>query len=220
MRTKLFGAFVSALAITAFAVLPSMASAANVTLKEGNLTVPAGETLRAHSTNTTFTGRVEPGVPSGDIVACARTSIRSEVRTNPGARITFKPGGVFQNSEGGDQCKVEGPNLPAGRLEARVENVTFRQDILLQKTGTAVSGTTDARFTFRYFDRELAPTPIAACNYEGVVNVTNTLGQDIFHAESTAALEAGSSEGCAPEGDLSGDFRLLRRNGTSEVRTT
>jgi hypothetical protein len=220
MRTKLLGAFIAALAITAFAALPSaaMAQGSNVTLKEGNLTPPAGTTLRAHSTNTTFTGRKEPGVKSGIVVACARTSIRGQIRTNPGARITFRPGGVFQNATGGDQCAVTGP--PVGRLEARVENVTFRKDITLQKTGTAVSGSTEVRFTFRISDRELSPEPIAACNYEGEVKVTSVVGSDSFKAKTTGTkLEVGSVGSCDPEGDLAGDFRLTRRDGTTAVTT-
>jgi hypothetical protein len=218
MRTKLIGAFIAALAIAAFAALPSAASAASVTLKEGNLTVPAGETLRFHSTNTKFTGRAEPGVPSGLVVACARTSIGSQVRINPGARVTFRNGGIFQNETGGDQCKVEFPGAE-GRLELRVENLLFREDINLQKTGTAVSGSTTARFTFRIFDRARSLTPIAACRYESVIHVTSTVGSDVFHAASEATLEPGGGESCDPERDVSGDLRLTRRDGTSAVKT-
>jgi hypothetical protein len=214
MRTKLLGAFIAALAITAFAALPSMASAANVTLKEGSTTVAVGETLRAHSTNAVFKGR-----PSEREIKCARTSLRGQVRTNPGTRITFRSGGRFRNLADGDQCVVEGGGLPGGRLTARVENVTFRSDILLQKTGTHVEGEVEVRFTFRIFDRGRAgETPIAECNYDGVVEVRSTVGSHEFHATGRVPLESGS-ESCDTEGHFRGDFRLSRRDGTSPVKT-
>jgi len=214
MRTKLLGAFISALAITAFAALPASAMAQEVTLKQGNTTVKVGETLRAHSTNTVFTSR-----PNGQEIKCARTSIRGEVRTNPGARITFFNGGVFQNAAGGDQCIVDPSE---GRLTARVENVTFRKDINLRRSGTKIEGRTEARFTFRIWDRAINPTePIAACSYEGKFKVRSTVGSEVFHAESEedATLHEGSSESCDPEGFLRGDFTLSRRDAKTRVIT-
>jgi hypothetical protein len=215
MRTKLFGAFIGALAITAFAALPSMASAQNVTLKEGNLTVPAGETIRATSTDFLFTGR-----PSGLSVACDKTSIRGLVRTNPGVRVTFRSGGVFQNAGGGDRCKVE---PTSGRLRARVENVTFRKDINLTKNAAGVvTGRTEVRFTLRLFHLALEPNgPIASCSYDGTLEVTGEVGKDEIHVQSEedALLETEiSSESCDPEEFLVGDFRLTRRDGTSVVK--
>jgi hypothetical protein len=217
MRTKLFGAFIAALAITAFAALPSAASAENVTLKEGSANLEVGTTVRATSTDTTFTGR-----ESGNVVACATTSIRGQVRKNPGARITFRNGGRFDNAAGGDLCKVEGP--PAGRITARVEDVRFRKDINLRKrVGTThITGRTEARFTFRFFDPTRAgETPIAGCNYHAKIEVRSEVGSSVFHAETEedAILEEGSFGACDKEGALRGNFTLTRRDGTTLVKT-
>jgi hypothetical protein len=214
MRTKLLGAFIAALSIAAFAALASMAMAENVTLKEGANNLEVGATVRATSTDTTFVGR-----PSGLTVACAKTSIRAKVRKNPGARLTFRNEGVFQNAAGGDQCAVGGSG---GRLTARVENLTFRKDINLRKREgtTHITGRTEARFTFRFFD---GLTLVASCSYEGKLNVRSTVGSTVFHAESEedAVLdeERVNSESCDTEGFIRGNFKLTRRDGTTEVKT-
>jgi hypothetical protein len=214
MRTKLIGAFIAALAMAAFAALPSMAMAENVTLKEGPQNLPVETTVRATSTNFTFTGRT-----SGLTFACATTSIRAQVRKNPGARLTFRNGGRFDNAAGGDQCKVE----PTGGRVTYRENVTFRKDINLRKrVGTEhITGRTEARFTFRVFDKAMHPErPIAVCNYEGPLEFSNTVGSDVFHVESEedALLEESVGE-CDEEAFFQGDFRLTRRDGTSPVKT-
>jgi hypothetical protein len=214
MRTKLFGAFIAALSIAAFAALPSMAMAESVILKEGSENVEVGETLRATSTNTTFTGRT-----SGRAVECAKTSIRGQVRENPGARITFREGGVFEGADKTDRCAV---SKTEGRIKARVENVKFRKDITLTKEGTHVRGRTEARFTFRFFDRKLEPNgPIAVCNYHDKIEVRSESNSDVFHAksETDARLEEKGNVGeCDEKGALRGDFRLTRRDGTTAVK--
>jgi hypothetical protein len=212
MRTKLFGAFIAALAITAFAALPSAAMAENVLLKEGSTNVTVNSTLRATSRNAIFTGR-----QSGLSVACDKTSIRGKVRTNPGARVTPRNEGLFQNSNGGDKCKVE---PTAGRVRARVENLTFREDITLTKENSIVSGRTTVRFTFRFFDRGLSESPIAACNYEGTIEVTGTAGSGAFiiQSEADAELEPGSVGQCDERVFFTGDFGLTRRDGTTVVK--
>jgi hypothetical protein len=183
-----------------------------VLLKEGSANVAVNSTLRATSTNTTFTGRT-----SHRAVECAKTSIRGKVRTNPGARITFRNEGVFQGADGSDRCAVSNTG---GRVKARVENLTFREDITLTKENGIVSGRTTARFTFRFFDRALRPDgPIAVCNYEGAIEVESETNKSVFHAESEtdATLESGLGE-CDSEGFLAGDFTLTRRDGTTLVK--
>jgi hypothetical protein len=212
MPTKLLRAFIAALAIAAFAALPLAAMAENVTLKEGSQNLEPEDTIRATSTNFTFTGR-----ESKRVVACATTSIRGMVRENPGGRITFRNEGRFDNAAGGDQCPLAGTG---GRISFR-ESVTFREDITLQKTGTQVEGRTTARFTFRFFDRQLEPEgPIAACSYEGPLEFTNTIGSDSFKvkSEENAILETSVGE-CDEEAFFQGDFRLTRRDGTTPVKT-
>jgi hypothetical protein len=219
MRTKLFGAFIAALAITAFAALPSMASAANVTLRDNGNPVAVNETIRATSTSTSTIPAKFTGRPSGRAVECAKTSIRGKVRTNPGttgARITLRNEGVFEGAGGGDRCAVTNTG---GRVKARVENLTFRTDLTLQKENGIVTARTEARFTFRFFDRALEPNgPIAVCNYEGAIELEGTAGTDEFHAESEtdATLESGLGN-CDSEGFFEGDFRLTRRDGTTPV---
>jgi hypothetical protein len=215
MRTKLIGAFIAALAMAAFAALPAAAMAEKVTLKEGPNNLEVGTTIRATSLNTIITWRT-----NGISVACAKTSIRAQVRTNPGARVTLRNGGTFLNAAGADQCKVEPTE---GRVTARIEDVRFRKDIDLQKIGPKFIGRTTVRFTLRVFDEEIHPgRPIAVCSYEGPIEFKGDVGSDAFivQSETDAELEPEVSVGeCDERTFFTGDFELTRRDGTTPVRT-
>ena len=198
MRTKLFGGFVAALAIAAFAVLPAAASAAPATIRSRT------STIVATSGNLTFTS-------SGGQIACTESELTGEI-TGEG-QITLNNEGTF---EGGGTMEAGGVELcpdngTGGRVEASVRHVAFTP--LNLRTGNPITGNiANAGFEIALWDRNIIPNaPIAECRYEGEVNTTTEPRTDEINiAGQVAGLAAsrGPLSICPEAGELNGDFRV------------
>jgi hypothetical protein len=205
MRTKLFGAFIAALAVAAFAVLPASAMAAPAVLKMEGEEVPATTTWEATSSNLSFTGR-----PSGPVIHCGENRVTGTVTENPGATVSLSSTN-WSFTEGGSMfCPLPGTG---GRLESRVSSFVPRSELHLTKAGGVATGSLRADFTFRVYDRARSPNPIAHCIYEGSFEVTGETGSDVFSVAGEGTRQASSEGECAETGDLEGTFRLARRSG-------
>jgi hypothetical protein len=205
MRTKLFGAFIAALAVAAFAVpAAAMASPSTLRMETGNEVVKEGETIKAHSTSLVFTAS------TGLQIKCARSQINAEVTENPGLKLAII-GGVFNGAGGTPPCATNSPGV-----EAEVLNVAG--NLNFTTSGGTVTGSGTATFTFRITVRGVG---MSTCDYEGSITTSSASGSgsvSITGGASTllATREAGLGA-CAPTGTVSdpNPLTLSRRNGTA-----
>jgi hypothetical protein len=200
MRTKLFGAFIAALAITAFVALPAAAMAEEVVYRQEEEVVTPSS-LRATSKNLTLTG-------GGLVAECATSSIGGAVR---GSTLDITKSS-FLNAGGTEPCKTNNPSI----------DFTMRGSgsISFERDETEVRGHGEVRFQLRI---RIPGFAMVTCDYNGRFKTRTEFGSDVLKlVAGPAELELGGEResdpnhvlACLGTVTLAGEFRLTRRDGT------
>jgi len=206
MRSKLFGAFMAALVVGAFAALPAVASAEAVTLStagRGNLV--NGDSIDGFSENLKFGNAPQ-------FVECEESEINGEVTANgvDPAEVELENGGHFEGGGGTGRtagkrpCPVSGTG---GRVTARVRPVRFRAPLTLTKNAGVISATVTADFEIAFHDPLLGGY-FRECRYSDVISLTRVSGKLKIRSGSATLVSDRFASGCAAGGTLTGEFEL------------
>jgi hypothetical protein len=174
----------------AFAALPAMASAAELTDEAG--AVPVGEEIRAESGNTTTKTAV------GEL-KCKKVNIGGEVTTNSGGTVTLAM--LPASEEIAQECVR---STPLGE-EAVTVSATFTHLHLSPETNTAVFD----------FSVKFPGLGGLVCNFEGTVAASAIEGGAKLNAKGTVV--GTSAEPCPKGGEFNGDFALSDSNGAVTI---
>jgi hypothetical protein len=201
MRTKLFGAFIAALAIAAFAALPAAAMAEPVVYRQEEEVVTPSS-LKATSKNLTFSA-------GGLVIECATSTVGGAVR---GSTIDITAG-TFLNAGGTEPCKTNNPSIDF-TVPAVAGSITFERD------ETEVRGSGEVRFQLRF---RIPGFAMVTCDYNGEFETRTALNSDVIEiTKGAVTLESGGEResdpnhilGCPSQATVAGQLRLTRRDGT------
>jgi hypothetical protein len=210
-RRRKFGAGLAVgLLALAFAALPALAQAANVTLREGSTTGPplaVGAEVEAFSGDLVFTTSI-------GALECKENEVEGTVTANSAEPADVEVSGGRFEGEGGGACQTS-IALP-GSVTAHITPENFPWVIHFFANGTT-------KITGAAFEATLTNAlgeDIATCTYSAAeIADTFNFNSALVDTISAQTLTGGGTTFCPESGSLSGHFAVTH-NGTAVVATT